>query len=249
MRQLLKILGLTLGLIAIGLGSVAWWAARASQQVPAFYKTAVESAPLAIQHKEALQAQFAQLSQQVRVVGNWHATFSSDQINAWLAAELSQQFPNVLPPGTEDPRVLLEEGKVIVAARYKRGRVDSVISFELQARLTDEPNVIALQIHRLRAGALPIPLHHFADKISFAASKGDLHVRWEREEDDLIALVTVPSEHDRYVETPVVIETLALLDGQVVLAGRTGPKAHTVWNPDGPIYKLAKVSKNEISHN
>ncbi|QDV59523.1 hypothetical protein Mal33_55580 [Rosistilla oblonga] len=249
MRRLLKTLGLVLVFIATGLGAFTWWAARAAQQAPAFYKTAVASAPLALQHKEELQAQFEQLSQQVQIVGDWHATFTTDQINAWLASELANQFPNVLPPGTEDPRVSVEDGKVIVAARYRRGRIDSVISFELHAQLTDEPNVIALQIHRLRAGALPIPLQHFSDKISIAASRGDLEVRWENEEDDLIALVTVPSEHDRYVETPVVIETLELLDGEIVLAGRTGAKAHTAWIPDGPIYKLAKASTREISHN
>ncbi|MEZ6088368.1 MAG: hypothetical protein R3C05_10150, partial [Pirellulaceae bacterium] len=174
-------------------------------------------------------------------------TFTTDQINVWLASELSDQFPNVLPKGTEDPRVLVQDGKVLVAARYKRGRVDTVISFELYARLTDEPNVVALQIHHLRAGALPIPITHFSDRISKAASKGDLQVRWEIENEDPIALLTVPSEHDRYIKTPVIIEKLELHDGEVHLSGHTGPQAHVVWNPDGPIYRLAKSSRRTIT--
>lgn len=248
MRRLSKTLALVVVALAAGFGFVTWWVARATQQVPEFYQLAVQQPSQDLeQQKEELEARFEKLSKQVRRVGSWRVTFTSDQINAWLASELSDHFPDVLPVGTEDPRVMVQDGKVLVAARYKRGRVDTVISFELYARLTDEPNVVALQVHHLRAGALPIPINHFSDKISKAASRGDLQVRWEIEDENPIALVTVPSEHDRYVKTPVIIEKLELQEGEVFLSGHTGPQAHVAWNPGGPIYRLARSSSRTIT--
>ena len=250
MRRLVKLVGYLIVIITIGIGVTAWWASSATQQVPEFYQTAVASVPANLDEQtQQLQDQVQHLSDQVGQVGNWQATFDTDHINAWLATELENQFRYVLPRGTQDPRVMLQDGKVLVAARYKSKRFDSVISFELHARLTDSPNVVALQVQRLRAGALPIPIRHFADKISFAAAMGDIMLRWEEEDGVPIALVTVPSEHDRYVEKPVVIETLDLCDGRVCLAGRTGKQAHAVWSPGGPIYRLAKATRREIVHN
>lgn len=252
MRQALRISViagvLIAGTVALGL----WWAASAAQQVPEFYTRATRQLPRDPQALAAasrqMEAEVEQFQKQVSRLGDWSAVFTSEQVNAWLTTELPGKFPRVLPKGVQEPRVAIEDGKIQVAARYASRRFDSVISFELRARLTDQPNVLALEVNELRAGAIPLPISRFRGKIAQAASRGDVTVEWSEEDGNPIALVTVPEDHDGYVTRPVVIEDLQILDGLVVLTGHSGPKAHRAFQPNGPVFRTVSVTRSSTKN-
>src|SRR6056297_921306 len=238
----LACLGLLVGLL---LACLAYWALHQTQAVPDFYEQAVLHPPeKTAEIRQTMEAEVEQLQQSVQRTGSWSATFSDDQINAWLETALSAVFPKLLPRGVSDPRVVVEDDRVLAAARYRDQRIETVVSCEVRITLTDEPNIMALRIENLRAGALPLPLGRFVKKISQEVSNSDIEVRWDQEEDNAtpVALVTVPSEHESYVRKPVIVESVELRAGELTLAGHTGPEARRSFNPQGAIYQLASLS-------
>ena len=233
MRKVLKALGICILLVVSGCGMALWWAAQATQEVPEFYRVAVQNSVANVkENTEELKSKVEELSTNVARIGQWQATFTADQINAWFISDLATRFPNVLPKGTQDPRVLLEPGKVMVAARYQGKRFDSIISFDLDIRLTEEPNTLEIKVNRLRAGSLPIPISRFSSKITKATSNGKLNIRWVEQKGAPVAFVEIPSEHERYRQQPVIIEEFEVRSGELFLSGRTGIKPDESKQPD-----------------
>ncbi len=193
-----------------------------------------------IEASRELEHEVEILTTQVGQLGGWEATFTEAQINAWLVHQLPQEFSKVLPAGVEEPRVVIQDDKILAAARYKDSRIETVVSFELAIQLTAEPNVLALEVRQLKAGALPLPLGRFVDNITRRAARDELEIRWDQNDaGHPIALVTVPSIHPSYVRTPVIVESVSLSEGRITMAGHTGPQARVVFQPRGPVYKLA----------
>lgn len=230
------------GCIVILSGGTAWWAVRKTQHVPEFYTRATRQLPsdLVAASKE-LQQDVEQLQDAASQLGSWQATFTQEQINAWLVQHLPDEFPNVLPAGVDNPRIVIEDGRVLAAARYKQAGIDTVVSFELKVELTEHANVLAVRIEQLRAGSLPMPLQRFLRGISREAAKGDIPVVWDMDESGPVALVTVPSEHLKFKKTPVIIEAVVLQNGHLSLAGHTGPEAWQAYRPRTPTYQLASA--------
>ncbi len=54
--------------------------------------------------------------------GHWSAVFTDEQINGWLAADLPEKFPQLLPPEIQDPRVVFAPGQLQLACRYTGSR-------------------------------------------------------------------------------------------------------------------------------
>lgn len=223
-----------------------WWAFEQTQQVPEFYTRAIESLPSSTAEASAhLQQEVEQLQSDAARIGSWNATFSDDQINAWLVEELPSKFPRLLASGASEPRIIIEEGRVLAAVRYKNRRIDTVVSCELSVELTEQPNMLALRVNQLRAGALPLPLNNFLRGITQEAAKGGVDIRWDDTESGPIALVTVPSEHPGYVRAPVIVESIQLIDGNLVLSGHTGPLAHESYQPVGSVYRFVSYRPGE----
>ena len=120
-----------------------------------------------------------------------------------------------------------------------------MISCELVVELTEQPNMLALHVTDLRAGALPLPLSKFRRGISAEAAKGGVDIRWDETESGPTALVNVPSEHPGYVRKPVIVESVQLLEGSLMLSGHTGPLAHESYSPLGPIYRFVSYQPGE----
>ncbi|MCG8650139.1 MAG: hypothetical protein MI861_09910, partial [Pirellulales bacterium] len=155
------------------------------------------------------------------------------------AEELPNKFPRLLARGASDPRIVIEEDRILAAVRYKDRRIDTVISCEVRVALTEQPNMLALKVSGLKAGALPLPLNKFLKGISSEAAAGGIDVRWDMAEAGPIALVTVPSEHPRYVLSPVMVESVELANGRLKLSGHTGPSAQYSYHPQSPVYRFA----------
>jgi hypothetical protein len=208
-----------LALAAVGAFYAAW---RATQHVPEFYQVAIQKQPeVHVAAAQRLEQKFQALHQEVRRTGRWEATFTDEQINGWLAADLPAKFPNVLPKGVSEPRVAIQPEEAKVACRYQTPKVETVFSMGVEVALTEEPNVVAVRIRAARAGLMPIPLDQLLKHATKYAHKSEVPLRWTQEDGDPVALVTVPSERKEFIHRKIHIETVELRDGAVYLAGRT----------------------------
>lgn len=242
--RLIKRLILVSVLLAVSVAATARWAHHQSQKVPEFYERAIESPPSVnlAQSSEQLEANVQQLQDDVAQVGRWEATFSAEQINAWLIEQLPQRFPMLKTRGLQDPRIVIEDGVLKVAARFKDDRLDAVLSCELSVRVTDHPNRLAITVHAIRAGALPLPISQFKERIKKITSKTMMNLQWETRDGQTVALVDVPSEYPGHIDKSVVIEAIELSEQQLKIGGQTGDPQSYAFAPQGPVYRLALLA-------
>lgn len=224
MRRFLRISGY-LGLVLLALASVGTLGLyQASQQVPEFYAQALTIEPAKqAAAGDALEREALELNNQVRQEGQWVARFTAEQINGWLADDMPEKFPRMLPEGVSAPRVAIDEGLAQVACRYDQGGFSTVVVLGIEPYLTEEPNVVAVRIRHVRAGQIPIPLGKFIDEISERAARSGLPLTWSELEGDPVALVTVPEQIEELKNRRLKLETIALLPGELLLSGRTEP--------------------------
>jgi hypothetical protein len=245
MRRWIKPIAIELALLLTIAFFAGRWAVQQTKQVPEFYARATQTPLESAKACQQMTAGVTQLKNEAGKIGSWRASFSCDEINAWLIEELPKKFPQLLAKGASEPRILIEQNRVLAAVRYKSHSIDTVISCELEVELTEQPNMLALRVIQLKAGALPLPIGNFAKGISKEAAKGDIDIRWDVTEKGPIALVTVPSEHPRYVYNPVIVEAVQLEAGSLSLAGHTGPEAHAAYRPNGPVYQFVSYRPSE----
>ena len=185
-----------------------------------------------------MEANIAKLQQDVAKLGSWEATFSEDDINAWLIEQLPLKFQQLQTAGAKDPRISLQQDHLLAAAHYTDSRLDTVVSCQLRFELTEEPNLLAVHISKLKAGAVSLPLSQFINGVSHEAGKGGIEIRWDPTESGPTALVQIPSEHPRYAHSPVIIESIQLISGAIVLSGHTGERAEKCYEPQSPVYQF-----------
>lgn len=234
--------------VLLVVGSIAgYWAVQQTKVVPEFYARATDRLPIKTREaSDRLQHDVEKFQSDVGRLGSWDAAFSDAEINAWLFEELPKRFPRLLSRGMQDPRIAIEDDRVLVAARYQDSRFDTIVSFEVEVELTEEANMLALRLKNLRAGALPMPLTKFLKGITREAARGDVDVKWDMTQEGPIALVNVPREHPGYVASPVIVESVRLVEGVLLLSGHTGAMAEQVFTPRGPIHRF--VSYNPRSN-
>ncbi len=224
MRRLVRIV-LVAAIVAIAAVTLLLVGAyQAAKQEPKFYQQALRRQPQ--QQKQAgdeLEQRVLELHNEARQDGRWQAVFTAEQLNGWLAADLPEKFPKALPRGVSEPRVAIDPEQAQIACRYEDDKLSTVVSLAVELHLTDEPNVIAVRICQARAGVLPIPLKQWLDRISTAAQRSNVPLRWAQRDGDPVALVTVPTEHEDYAHRHVRLDTLELREGEIYLAGRTEP--------------------------
>lgn len=224
-----------------GLAVVGFWAHRQSKQVPEFYERAIELPPpeQVAQSSKRLEADVQQLQDDVGHSGQWDAAFKESQINAWLVDQLPQKFPQLSKKGLQDPRIVIEDDCLKAAARFKDHRFDAVISCELRVQLTDQPNRLAISVSRLRAGALPLPISQFQEKVRKLMEKAKFDLQWESRDGEPVAIVDIPREYPGRIREDVVIESIDLQEQLLRVAGRTGDLESLTFEPRGAIYEIA----------
>lgn len=222
------------------------WAIRQSKHVPDFYIQATSGQSLDHDRfaERQMRAGVAQLQNDAARNGSWKANFSDRQINAWLESELPTKFPRLLAHGASEPRVVIRDGKLLAAARFQKGHIDTVVSCEVDVQLTEQPNILALHVKNLRAGALPIPLERFLGGVSREAAMGNLSVQWDRTDQGPVALVRVPAEHPNYATSPVIVEWIDFAAGVLELSGHSGPMAESKYRPHGTLHEFVSYQPN-----
>jgi hypothetical protein len=216
--------GLLIGCLAIALLVVAagFYGYRSLQQVPEFYARALAK-PAAEPAKAAykFEQEVLELNNDVRREGNWQATFTAEEINGWLASDLPIKFPKALPSHVSDPRVAITREMIQVACKYSDSRFNSVISIGAQPQMTAEPNVIAIRIKQVRAGALPVPLANLLEQISQHTAQAGLPLRWGEEAGDPVAYITLPLNQPAFQGKTLRVESVELQEGALVVTGKT----------------------------
>lgn len=200
----------------------AWALFRAAQTPPSFYQAVLQQPPAeqAVVGDE-FEREVLELRNEARNVGDWQAVFSMEQVNGWLAVDLPEKFPEAIPAGVADPRVVIEDRLIRVAAHYEDARVRTVVSFALDVSLTEEPNTLAVRICDVRAGLLPVPVSTWMEQLQSRLEATDWEVRWSQVDGDPVALVRIPPEASGKAGKAVSLEEVTIESGKVTLAGRT----------------------------
>lgn len=195
---------------------------NATQHVPDFYTEALHVEPdMAHETGEVLEEQVFAFSNQVRKPRPWSLQLTDKQINSWLAADLKEKFPELLPEQIEDPRIAVKGKTLLVGCKYNGQSLNSILAVSLDCFLVEgEPNVVGIQLHNVTAGALPIPIGQLISEIDTYASKANIPIRWQQRDGDPVALVTIPST-GKEIEGEIRIDALEFKDGEILLSGET----------------------------
>ncbi len=151
--------------------------------------------------------------------GAWQAVFTEEEVNGWLAVELSHRA-DLLPGTVSQPRVHIEADGLSVAFRYRDARYDTIVSLVVDAYLI-QPNVFGLRVRRARAGLLPLPMEDVLREISRAVEQWAWVVDWRQEEGDPVAQVTIPASARRVRKRVMSLDSLLLEEGRVRIGGST----------------------------
>lgn len=239
MSRFFKIAFLSVAVLLVtGIAGSVWMWKRTSH-VPEFYKRARG------QSRQATTFARNQLAHDVRIAQKqaerhdyWSASFSEEQINAWLIDELPDRFEKWFARGVSDPAIAIEDGQLFAALRYQSKGWDTVISCRLSVQMTEQPNLLAIALSDLKAGSLPLPLEPFVRRISREAALGELDIRWDFTEEGPIALVSIPQDDPQYVYSPLIIEAVYLGGAQLQLSGRAGELATKSYSPRGRVHQF-----------
>jgi hypothetical protein len=200
-------------------GGGAYWLYIASQDVPEFYSAALEMPPSAA---DVAGDQFSQsavaLAGTVREEGEWTAFFTDEQINGFLAADLPEKHPKLLPPEFTDPRVRILDDRAQIGIRCKFGGISTVAWIDVSVSMTDAYEA-AVRFRRVRAGSLPLPQSEVLDAVSQVAADLGLVLRWTTVEGDPTAIMALPPLDDRGLRYE--LTRLKLATGKLFIAGRT----------------------------
>ena len=194
---------------------------QATQQVPEFYEQALVVEPeRQRQASDALLVQASNLASTSHREGSWEVTFTENQINGWLAVDLKENHPKLLPREFRDPRIAIKQNQAQIGCRVDQNGFTTVCSLGLEVKLL-EPNVLAVRVLAARAGVVPLPLDKILEKVSEGARKANLAIRWAQEGGDPVAVITIPPQGEGKLERR--IETVELGDGEIRIAGSTVP--------------------------
>ena len=212
-----------IGLIGIVLLSVAVWVIYSSaQKEPEFYQAALTvDDEVHQQQGDQFEQQILELQNEARTKQDWQIAFTEDQTNGWLAADFLEKFPNALPSGVKDPRVVFGDHEVNVVFRFHSNRFKGIVQAKADIFCTDVPNQIGVQIKRVRCGVVPIPIDSIADRLTRALRRLGMNVAWTEHNSDPVALIDLPPEKIRIGKRKVEIEAVELVKGKLVLSGHS----------------------------
>jgi hypothetical protein len=221
MRSRSKIAGVVSLLALAAIAMVGGIVMLTTRHVPEFYAEAITAEPHEQrQANDELLERATTLNNDLRRGGRWQALFTAEQINGWLSVDLEENHPELLSEGFSEPRIQIRKGKATIACRYKSGVMNTVASATFELYLA-EPEVLALRIDNVRAGALPMPMKAIVDGVAQAAERLNLRVQWRQVKGDPVALISMPAAHDDKLVYK--LDALEMREGELYIAGRTEP--------------------------
>jgi hypothetical protein len=193
---------------------------RASQQVPEFYVREISRPTQAQEEASDLMLQQAtRLYNAGQQKGRWGQAVKADTINGWLAVDLPRNHPDLLPRGFSALRVHIGPEGMTLACQVERGGFHAVVLLKVSAYVVKD-DVVGLQIHSARLGAIPWSLGRILNGITDAAQQSNVRIQWGQSGGEPVALITIPPlDGDR--KKIVHIDTIQLEEGQLSIGGTT----------------------------
>ncbi|GIW80194.1 MAG: hypothetical protein KatS3mg105_2001 [Gemmatales bacterium] len=155
-------------------------------------------------------------------------TFRADEVNSYLDEDLGKKGI-ILPDNISEPRVEFDDGIVRVAFRYGKKPWSTVISIDLKV-WHKEPNIVAMELQRVRAGLLPIAPQSFLEDLSESARQQNIELTWYRRGGNPVALLRFQADEP----TPTIwLQRLELRTGTMIIRGCSTETGN--WSPAGPV--------------
>jgi len=191
---------------------------------PEFYRRAMRPAG---EQRKQWSKEFVEKSAQhvLQAILNehpWHEEFTEEQINSYFAEDFVRtvSVEKTYPEGIADPRLAIDDNRVRLAFRYGTRPWSTIISIDLNVWLVPkEPNVVALEIEGLYAGALPISAQSILERLSEAIRRqwqDQIEVTWYRHNGKPVAILRFQGEKREY---SLQLRQLKLQPKTLVLAG------------------------------
>jgi hypothetical protein len=187
-RRLMVMMLVLLVVVAGGLYSTY----QATQQAPEFYTTVVakpvvhsSDPPMRV----VAEQQIEKAETAAKAKSDWKFEFTQDQINEFLAKDLPEQAPNLLPASLKDPRIKLEAGKALLGCQYDSENFKAVLWVETEATVGSDGKSIKLIPKSAGAGMLPMPLTRLFERLkSLRGATGGLVIEFNSEPPESIIL-------------------------------------------------------------
>ena len=230
------------GVLVAGL----WTAYFAVRQVRPFYHQALTLDPHVLaEGGRELETRATALYSDTREAGQWHALFTAEQINGWLATQLASGSAGQLPSTISDPRVALAPDVLTLGFRTSQSGIEAVVSVDASVFLTDD-GAVAIRFLRVSAGALPLPVLQVADELAIGCQELGLPVRWTQQDGEPIAIVEISSK-DSDDKRRLYLDAIELNEGELYVAGHTevGEAAKKVVGQESPRKSAAKHRSDE----
>jgi hypothetical protein len=213
---------LTAGVVVLLLGAIGTGLALLLWHEPHFYQERdLPAGPEREQQAKIFVQQFIHLVEGIKNYDKeWQTSFTEAQINSFFKEQFLQWglASKHLPEGISDPCVVLQPDGIRVAFRYGRSPWGTVISLDMGVWLAPcEPNVIALELRGLHAGALPISPQSLLEQISEVARRAsNIDVTWYRHDGNPVALLRFQSDGP---QPTVQLQSLKVTEGRLTLSG------------------------------
>jgi hypothetical protein len=192
--------------------------------VPNFYRMGVEPpGPERLKHSRECATAFQNIGMGIRnryEDEDWGGVFSTSQVNGYLQEDFIKGMggDENLPDGFHDLRVSFELDRIRLGARYGTGFWSTVVSIDLKIWLVEnETNLMGLEIVSLRAGGLPVSPQIVLNRITEAARRANIDVKWYHLKGNPVAILKLQADL-RY--PTIQLRELRIQQGQLIIRGR-----------------------------
>ncbi len=159
------------------------------------------------------------LDQPNAAAGEWLIGLNMAEINAFLREDphnWNVVLPAIAP--LNQPCVDMVGNTMTVGMRYGTGFWSTVLWMEWRCWLiADEPNLVALELVSLRAGAVPLTKSWMMDRLSKAAVAMGAELSWYRGEEHPVGVLRLRPNRS---QPDLLLRVFTLTDGQINIGGK-----------------------------
>jgi hypothetical protein len=211
--------GLLILFTLTAVGGVAVWLLKSE---PAYYvrETADTPRPDDPVLSGMVTTRLGELQDDIADKPDWGATFTTDELNAFLRSGSTGKDPIASPliAGMNRPRMDVKGDRLILSDRYGSGVFSTVWSLELRMWLVDkEPNVLAIEIAGFYAGSMPLPKRAVMTRMGDAMRKVKADVTWYRHNGNPVGLFKLFANQPGATTQ---LLTLKAKDGKLSIGGK-----------------------------
>lgn len=163
-------------------------------------------------------SKMAALANDVGRPGEWATVLDDGELNAWLAVDLPENHPDLLPTGVADLRVRFTSGTVSVGCRLG-GPLAALAWADVRVRLL-EANRLAMTVEQCRMGLLPLPTGIASSQLAEALGRSGLRCEMLRIDGETELVAQLPAAEIRGDEAVSWwLDGLRIEDGEIFLTG------------------------------